>query len=515
MNGVIQGSFPNGIPRHVGVLAQPIQASRGRTYDELARDAHRRVAGVAQPSMHGAFMLPPHLATFGRRVGQRLAPALQQKMESFFKAGFSDVQVHVGPEAASIGALAFTQGSHIYFAPGQYRPDTVVGQQLLGHELTHVVQQRAGRVRHPFGHGVAVVQDPGLESEAERMGLEAARHQPVLQPYATSVLLHADPALHVSGPVKVSRDSYRITAGPSGQPAGSVMLHSRGSAVELTDLGVQAPHRGRGLGQALIASALRAGARLGKSTVRLASDDTGSGALTRWYRSLGFKQVGVDSRGLPRLEAPIQRLAAGVAQGRMLVPLLPAAGQLLQPAAASSSKELSFATKNKIEGLFRGLSYPIGNKEIEKLAPDDEKEDSDESDDEGGGGAKPAKVKKKYDVGAKAYDSKGEVVGDGKYTSGPMYHAEMVAFDQALAAGKSVAKIRVSKPSCRRCAVVFHLLGMTDKVGPRGSSATAGGSYKIPDNVRAALASRLPSLKNYSDYSIDQIASVIEGGSWW
>ena len=62
----------------------------------------------------------------------------------------------------------------LYFAPGQYNPQTSQGQQLLGHELTHVVQQRAGRVRNPLGSGVAVVQDPALEAEAERMGQRAA-----------------------------------------------------------------------------------------------------------------------------------------------------------------------------------------------------------------------------------------------------------------------------------------------------------------------------------------------------
>jgi hypothetical protein len=96
------------------------------------------------------------------------------KMEGAFGASFSDVRVHVGSEAASIGAIAFTWGSEIHFAPGQYNPHTPHGQFLLGHELTHVVQQRAGRVSNPFGAGVAVVQDHALEAEADRMGRLAA-----------------------------------------------------------------------------------------------------------------------------------------------------------------------------------------------------------------------------------------------------------------------------------------------------------------------------------------------------
>jgi hypothetical protein len=105
-------------------------------------------------------------------------------MEGLLGADLSGVRVHVGPEAASIGALAFTVGSDLYFAPGQYNPGSPQGQRLLGHELTHVVQQRAGRVRNPFGSGLAVVQDAALEAEADRMGMRAV---------STSVSIQAKP----------------------------------------------------------------------------------------------------------------------------------------------------------------------------------------------------------------------------------------------------------------------------------------------------------------------------------
>src|SRR5271154_2698832 len=95
-------------------------------------------------------------------------------METALGADFSAVRVHVGPQAERIGAIAFTTGADIYFAPGRYQPDTPRGQQLLGHELAHVVQQRSGRVRNPLGAGVTVVQDRVLEAEAERLGRWAA-----------------------------------------------------------------------------------------------------------------------------------------------------------------------------------------------------------------------------------------------------------------------------------------------------------------------------------------------------
>ncbi len=129
---------------------------------------------AVQPSGGNAFALPGNFTLKPRGSGQPLPEPIQKKMESFFNTSFADVRVHIGHEASTIGALAFTHGTDLYFAPGQYNPQSSQGQQLLGHELTHVVQQRAGRVRNPLGTGVAVVQDPALEVEAERMGLRAA-----------------------------------------------------------------------------------------------------------------------------------------------------------------------------------------------------------------------------------------------------------------------------------------------------------------------------------------------------
>ncbi len=134
----------------------------------------RATPAAVQPHAGDAFPLPANFTLKPHGSGQSLPEPIQKKMEAFFNTSFADVRVHVGPEAPSIGALAFTHGTELYFAPGQYSPLSTQGQQLLGHELTHVVQQRAGRVRNPLASGIAVVQDPALEAEAERMGLRAA-----------------------------------------------------------------------------------------------------------------------------------------------------------------------------------------------------------------------------------------------------------------------------------------------------------------------------------------------------
>ena len=65
-------------------------------------------------------------------------------MESRFAMDLGGVRVHNGPDAAALSrelsARAFTFGSDIYFAEGQYRPETESGKHLLAHELAHVGQ---------------------------------------------------------------------------------------------------------------------------------------------------------------------------------------------------------------------------------------------------------------------------------------------------------------------------------------------------------------------------------------
>jgi hypothetical protein len=177
--GVIQGFFPNGLSRITAV--QPMRADAARPeWVQRSIGASRVPAAVQrhaapQPAaVPGAIPLPPNLSRFGAGAGQPLPGGVRQRMEAVFGTSFADVRVHVGPEAASLGALAFTHGSNIHFAHGQYDPSTPRGLRILGHELAHVVQQRAGRVRNPFGSGLAVVHDATFEAEAERMATRAA-----------------------------------------------------------------------------------------------------------------------------------------------------------------------------------------------------------------------------------------------------------------------------------------------------------------------------------------------------
>ncbi len=135
-------------------------------------------------------------------------------MERFFQADFAGVRIHEGPTAQAMGALAFTLGEQIHFAPGLYDPSTHDGVALLGHELTHVVQQRDGRVVNPYGQGVTIVQDPALEAEADRMGQQVAEAmwtEPGRAPSAGVAM-----AAHAQTPISVLARGRLVAAQPRG-----------------------------------------------------------------------------------------------------------------------------------------------------------------------------------------------------------------------------------------------------------------------------------------------------------
>jgi hypothetical protein len=113
--------------------------------------------------------------------GKSLSGEIKSGMESAFGEDFSSVSIQKNSSKANeLNALAFTQGENISFAPGQYDPGYQKGQELLGHELTHVVQQREGRVQpNTQAKMLPVNDDKGLEKEADDMGKRVAQQKPV------------------------------------------------------------------------------------------------------------------------------------------------------------------------------------------------------------------------------------------------------------------------------------------------------------------------------------------------
>lgn len=81
-------------------------------------------------------------------MGDPMSEAVKADLEARMGADFSKVRTHTDAEADELcrqhAARAFTVGSDVYFAAGEYQPGTDGGRELLAHELTHVVQQGDG-----------------------------------------------------------------------------------------------------------------------------------------------------------------------------------------------------------------------------------------------------------------------------------------------------------------------------------------------------------------------------------
>lgn len=109
--------------------------------------------------------------------GKRLPKNLRTRMEQGFGADFSGVTVHDSSDSdalsKSMSARAFTTGQDIFFAKGEYKPESSEGQETLAHELTHVVQQSGDELqrtiqRIPFNNVEAKFRtdndDPNIEN---------------------------------------------------------------------------------------------------------------------------------------------------------------------------------------------------------------------------------------------------------------------------------------------------------------------------------------------------------------
>ena len=108
---------------------------------------------LAQRSGDGPFELDDDTASQinqQRGGGQALDSGVQASMNSATGHDFSSVKVHTDAEShglnEQLGAKAFTTGQDIFFRAGAYNPGSSGGQELLAHELTHVVQQSTGQV---------------------------------------------------------------------------------------------------------------------------------------------------------------------------------------------------------------------------------------------------------------------------------------------------------------------------------------------------------------------------------
>ena len=151
---MLQGKFENPVQREEdeaellqGKFEQPAQRLGDEEDDEL---------------MQGKFETPEQ-----KRNETGMSDNLKAGIEDLSGFAMDDVRVHYNsPEPATVQALAYTQGTDIYVAPGQ--------EQHLPHEAWHVAQLMAGRVEPTTEvSGLPVNDCIELEHEADVMGARA------------------------------------------------------------------------------------------------------------------------------------------------------------------------------------------------------------------------------------------------------------------------------------------------------------------------------------------------------
>jgi hypothetical protein len=129
------------------IMREPSEGKRvQRTCDKCDEEEGMQRHGDGGP---GPATAPPIVSDVLSSPGQALDQGTRSFMEDRFGHDFSQVRVHTDARAAesaqAVSATAYTVGQHIVFAPGRYAPHHSQGQHLLGHELTHVLQQTGDR----------------------------------------------------------------------------------------------------------------------------------------------------------------------------------------------------------------------------------------------------------------------------------------------------------------------------------------------------------------------------------
>jgi hypothetical protein len=120
---------------------------------------------------------PPIVHEVLRSPGQPLEPDVRGCMEEGFGHDFGGVRVHTDGQAAesarAVNASAYTVGQHVVFGAGRYAPETIDGQRLLAHELTHTIQQQA--IGSPAAPGSLRINSPEdlLERNADDVAAAA------------------------------------------------------------------------------------------------------------------------------------------------------------------------------------------------------------------------------------------------------------------------------------------------------------------------------------------------------
>jgi hypothetical protein len=164
-----------------------------QTDQEAASEDEASTESTASTEASAATASPsPVLDVVGKGGGAPLGDNLRSEMEGRLGADFGDVRVHrdatASESAKAVDAHAYTVGNDVVFRSDRWAPDSEAGKHTLAHELTHVMQQRAGPVAGTeTGDGIRL-SDPAdpFERAADRNAdVAMSAIEPVASPMAS------------------------------------------------------------------------------------------------------------------------------------------------------------------------------------------------------------------------------------------------------------------------------------------------------------------------------------------
>lgn len=143
----------------------------------------------------------------------------REEMEESFGEDFGDVRAHTGPKAnkaaKGLGAHAYAVGNNVAFANGG-KPK----KALVAHELTHVVQQRAGGGGKPQAKANAGEIDKSGEGEAEAVESAVGSGKKASSALEGGTAKQGSPQLKAGKGIARSESGAPFTFGMSFSPEG-------------------------------------------------------------------------------------------------------------------------------------------------------------------------------------------------------------------------------------------------------------------------------------------------------
>ena len=183
----------------------------------IAGDVQRRLA-VQRKAGGGARPGAAQIPTSG---GAPLPGDVKARMGSQLGAELSGVRVFTGDAsnaaAGDLGARAFTVGSDVHFAAGEFAPGTREGDKLLAHELTHTVQAERSGVQRKADDGA---HGDGAHGDGAHGGLEVSQPGEPAEQEADAAAERVADNLHDGGGTKPPAEAKQSAAPIAAKLAG-------------------------------------------------------------------------------------------------------------------------------------------------------------------------------------------------------------------------------------------------------------------------------------------------------